>query len=172
VLKIFSLPLAGKKTATHVAPRCWRGTSQRQNKPDCLIAYGRSGYRAQYYISEDDGRHFNALLVKTLNNAIRRIFERSPGPPGWVEIYRSFGGPWSKVWIHEDTEAFQNAHDGEFLPRRWAPLASKSVWIRAPLPKFPALDVKGTWLSLGDQAYRQDPYKADRDHRLWLAAHA
>lgn len=43
---------------------------------------GRSNYRAQYYISGEDGSNLNKLLVKALVDAIRRIFERSPGPPG------------------------------------------------------------------------------------------
>jgi hypothetical protein len=38
----------------------------------------------------------------------------------------------------------------EFLPRRWAVNYPESIGLPAPLPKQPAVDVKGTWLSDDD----------------------
>lgn len=133
---------------------------------------GRSGYRAQYHLSEEEGREYNALLVGALIPAIQRIYDHRTGRPDWSELKHSLAGPWSKIWVFGDSGPFKDAADGDFLPRRWADRAARSVWIRAPLPADPALDVKGTWVSSLDHLYKQDPCKADRDHQIWLAGHA
>lgn len=132
---------------------------------------GRSGYRAQYYLSQNEGRQYNACLVNALVPAIRQIYDRRPRPPGWSDLRHSLAGPWSKVWVFGDSDPFADAADGEFLPRRWVGRAP-TIWIRAPQPDDPALDVKGTWVFSQDGTYKQDPDKKDRDHQIWLAAHA
>jgi hypothetical protein len=72
----------------------------------------------------------------------------------------SFEGPYSKIWVLGDSAPFCAAREGEFRPRRWAD--SSSLWMRAPRPDNPGIEVKETWVSNSDHQYRQDPLKADR----------
>ena len=76
---------------------------------------------------------------------------------------QSWTGPWSKIWVTGDAEPFKQAPTGEFRPRRWAARTAASVWLAAPLPDAPSIDVKGTWIGESDRRYRLDPDKADRD---------
>jgi len=127
---------------------------------------GRCGYRAQYYRSVTEGKHFNRLVVEALCEAAKRIFERHPNEPGWSIVERSLMGEHSKVWPYGDkSEAFVDAPRGEFAPRRWAD-RDHSVFLRAPLPQRPALDLKGTWLADEDRSCQADPTKADRHETL------
>jgi hypothetical protein len=122
---------------------------------------GRSGYRAQYYLSEEEGICFNRMLIDALIEPLRAVFHA-----GDVEV-RSFSGPGSKIWVHGDSVPFREAAHGEFLPRRWATeRPSSSLALRAPLPPFTAIELKGAWLSRADNSYRIDPDKADRDFDL------
>jgi hypothetical protein len=127
---------------------------------------GRSGYRAQYYLSPVEGARFNGMLVKALLEPIERIYDLHPYR-SWDCVKRSIEGPWSKVWVYGDSGPFADSPDGEFRPRRWAERADQSIWLRAPLPAFSAIDVKGTWISDVDGHYEQDPDKADRADCLW-----
>jgi hypothetical protein len=78
---------------------------------------GRCGYRAQYYRSVEEGKHFNRLLVEALCDAANRIFERNPKEPRWPILERSLMGEHSKVWPYgERSEAFVEAPKGEFAP--------------------------------------------------------
>lgn len=127
---------------------------------------GRCGYLAQYYRSVAEGKHFNRLLVDALCDAAKWIFDRYPKEPGWPIVERSLMGPHSKVWVYGDkSEAFVDAPEGEFAPRRWGH-RSHSVFLRAPLPQRPAIDLKGTWLTDEDRSYQPDPDKADRHEML------
>jgi len=127
---------------------------------------GRSGYRAQYYLSPAEGARFNGMLMKVLLEPIKRIYELDPRR-SWDSVKRSIEGPWSKIWVQGDSKPFTDAPDGEFCPRRWAECANQSIWLRAPLPAVPAIDIKGTWISDLVGHYEQDPDKADRDDCLW-----
>ena len=126
---------------------------------------GRCGYRAQYHLSISQGENFNLMLVNALRNAAKLIFDRDPKSPGWSVVERSLLGPQSKIWVYGDNRPFAVAPEGEFTPRRWAHRRD-SVWLRAPLPDHPAIDLKGTWLADKDQSYRIDPLKADRGKDL------
>jgi hypothetical protein len=128
---------------------------------------GRSGYRAQYYLSPAEGARFNGMLVKVLLEPIKQIYNLDLHPPPWDSVKHSIEGPWSKIWVYGDSKPFADSRDGEFCPRRWADRADGSIWLRAPLPVLPAIDVKGTWISDVDGHYQQDPDKADRDDCLW-----
>jgi len=124
---------------------------------------GRSGYRAQYYLSSAEGIRFNRMLVRSLIEPIKAIFDIDPRRQDWNSVKLSIEGPWSKVWVHGDSKPFADAPDGQFRPRRWANRAEGSIWLRAPLPASPAVEIKGTWISDIDGGYKQDPDKADRD---------
>lgn len=126
---------------------------------------GRGGYRAQYYLSVSDGQHFNRMLVDALCDAAKRIFEREPKSPGWLSVERSLMGTYSKVWVNGDSKPFLDAPEGEFAPRQWA-YRTHTVWLKAPLPQQPAIDLKGTWLADKDQSHQLDDWKANRDEVL------
>ena len=126
---------------------------------------GRCGYRAQYYFSVSDGEHFNKALVTSLSGAAKQIFESGPKSPGWPVVERSIMGPDSKIGVNGDAEPFRDAPKGEFSPRRWAHRAH-TIWLRAPLPQHPGIELKGTWLDEKDQSYRLDPTKSDR-HKVY-----
>src|SRR5689334_236195 len=124
---------------------------------------GRAGYRAQYYLSADGGRTFNDALVAALFSAANNAFERDPKAPGWEVVEKAVHGPHSKLWINGDGDPFVGAPEREFSPRRWAQRASNSVWLKAPLPSAPAIDLKGTWLCDRTRAVKEDvEYKGDR----------
>jgi hypothetical protein len=133
---------------------------------------GLSGYRAQYYLSVEDGIEFNRLLVDALIEAARLIHEREAAKLAWKCFQHSFNGPWSKVWIHCDSQAFMNAPRGELRPWRCAEDHPTSIGLCAPLPAETALDLKGTWVADADQSHRQDvDWKGDRALRLHERCH-
>jgi hypothetical protein len=124
---------------------------------------GRSGYRAQYYLSREEGVLFNRALLDALLEPIEMIIKLQNSREDWASIKFSLEGPWSKVWVHGDSAPFCDAPEDDFLPRRWARFANQSVWIRAPLPAASAIEIKGTWVSDLDGHYKLDPVKLDRD---------
>ena len=178
-------PMIGQVASEAIDPQLTRPASWRWEPGEIMIGHGRAimvipltrdtfddlfngrcGYRAHYYRSIRDGQHFNRLLVEALCDAAKRIFERSPKPPDWPIVERSLMGPYSKVWVYgEQGEPFVSAPEGEFAPRGWAHL-TRSVFLRAPLPQRPAIDLKGTWLADTDRSYQVDCSKADRDKVL------
>jgi len=129
---------------------------------DALIN-GRSGYRAQYYLSCLEGAAFNLGLVAAILPALEvATVDEDSGLKLW-----SFRGPWSKIWVTGDHAPFAAAPIGEFQPRRWIQRSPASVWLRAPLPAEPAIDVIGSWISDDHGKHMQDPDKADRDCCLY-----
>jgi hypothetical protein len=81
-------------------------------------------------------------------------------------------GPESKAWVLGDSGPFAVERDGEFRPRRWIERAGFSIWLRAPYPAKPELEVKGTWLSNHGREYKVDPDKADRHLTMYERGHA
>lgn len=126
---------------------------------------GRAGYRAQYYLSVLEGQHFNRALIRSLCAIAKQAFERVPRPPEWSIVERSILGWYSKVWVHGDGDPFLDAPEGEFAPRRWAHRAH-TVWLRAPRPRYPAIDLIGTWLDDKDRSPRLNRSKINRDQDL------
>jgi len=129
---------------------------------------GRTGYRAQYYLSAEQGAEFNRTLVKALIEPITRTLKmvRFAVP---LEIARaSMLGRWSKIWVARDGAVFSAALQGEFRPRRWARVNPvDSMALRAPLPERPTIDLKGTWIRPQDGDQWLSPDKANRDQRLY-----
>ena len=122
---------------------------------------GRSGYRAQYYLSCDEGIHFNCVIMGALHEPLRIARELAD----LSETFdHSFTGPWSKIWVEGDDRPFQTAAPDDFRPRRWVKRleGKESFWLRAPLPDQPAIEVKGTWVSSASGQYKQDISKVDR----------
>jgi hypothetical protein len=130
-----------------------------------LLFNGRSGYRAHYYVSADDGAYFNRTLIDALTPIILSV--GIPSSPRLNIIKSSIAARWSKVWVADDTQVFGCAPPDEFRPSRWAEKRrAGNMGLRAPRPAGPAIDVKGTWIRPSDGAIWIDPIKKTRDQDL------
>ena len=123
---------------------------------------GRSGYRAQYCLSVKEGRQYNRALVDALVPALRYAHANLSDPRlRWCDVEQSLTGSYSKIWIADDQEHFQNAPAALHVPgwMGWG--------LRVPLPSSPKLDVKGTFIRPGSRdEFTTKPYR-DRDlHRV------
>jgi len=99
---------------------CGRAIASFPLKADTFDALfnGRSGYRAQYYLSCQEGSNFNAMLIGALLKPLRAACDRAPASHATL-LQHSFGGPFSKVWVLGDGGPFCAAPTDEFKPRRW-----------------------------------------------------
>jgi hypothetical protein len=106
---------------------------------------GRSGYRAQYYLSPEEGILFNRRVVEGLMEATRIAYDRSPLEVTLERIERSLFAPHAKVWVYREREAFDAAAVDTLNPPRWVENCA-SRGRRVPLPHHPCLDLKGAFL--------------------------
>jgi hypothetical protein len=128
---------------------------------------GRTGYRAQYYLSIACGVAFNRALIDALVEPICFALDVMDFAVPSSIIRTSLRGRWSKIWVAKDDEVFPAAEPGELRPTRWAnamPLCR--MGLRAPFPERPAIELKGTWIRPSDGAPWLPCDKADRDQRL------
>ncbi len=133
---------------------------------------GRSGYRAQYYLSCDEGIQFNNEIVKALSKSLG-LTHQNVSVEEFADLERSFAGPFSKIWVLGDGAPFLAAPENEFMPRRWVENNSVSIGLRAPLPDPPTIEVKGSWITNASNEYREDVvWKGDRHSRLARSGYA
>jgi hypothetical protein len=113
---------------------------------------GRSGYRAQYYLSVVDGRRYNRAIVDGLTPAIQQAHGRLPSfEAQWSDVEQSLRGASSKIWMPKDEEVLKAA-PAALRPPRWAEFwrNSESAWgLRVPLPPDPQIDLKGSFIRPG-----------------------
>jgi hypothetical protein len=145
--------------------------TDRLKRDTCDVLFnGRSGYRAQYDLSCEEGNHFNRLLVEALTKAAQHVRTLRPLTQDWDLVSRSFDGPWSKIWVHDDRTHFNAAiHAGWMLrPPSWVKNSHcETVGLSAPLPKVLKVNLKGTWVTDRDHQHRLDAeWKSDRCLRL------
>lgn len=108
---------------------------------------GRSGYRAQYYVSPCDGEAFNASLVAKIKPSVLRCWQLAPGLPEVSLAELSIDGPWTKVWVSGDGNPFCDAQPNTLKPPRWVQNSSEDGMARRiPLPNKCGLDFKGTFV--------------------------
>jgi hypothetical protein len=86
---------------------CGRAIASFPLNPDTFDALfnGRSGYRAQYYLSCQEGIAFNAMLISALLRPLSIACERAPAGKIDVSQY-SFEGSHSKIWVLGDSAPF------------------------------------------------------------------
>lgn len=133
---------------------------------------GRSGYRAQYYLSCKEGIQFNNELLRALMKPFAVTCQKVPAKE-FAVLERSFVGPYSKIWVLGDGTPFRAAPDGEFMPTRWVANNPASLGLRAPLPDPPTIEIKGSWITNANHEYREDMvWKADRHSRLSKSGYA
>lgn len=117
---------------------------------------GRCGYRAQYYLSPEEGEAFNRRVIDALEQVLvapaSTKLEISPG-----RIQRSFKGNYSKIWAFDETRVFDAAAPGMLMPPKWKSYAGRGT--RLPLATY--LDVKGTFIQ-PDGTDWLDPIKLTR----------
>lgn len=153
---------------------CRRGIATFPLAPDTFDALfnGRSGYRAQYYLSCDEGVQFNNEIMKAISESLALTHQKAPAEES-ADLERSFVGPFSKIWVLGDRAPFLAAPENEFMPRRWVENNPVSIGLRAPLPSSPAIEVKGSWITNDGNEYREDVvWKGDRHSRLARSGYA
>jgi hypothetical protein len=128
---------------------------------------GRSGYRAQYYLSPEEGVLFNHSLLVGLTSSILETYQRTPLAAPWDLLCQSLLSPHSKIWVLGEQKAFDEAADETLNPPRW--VANKATRGRkAPLPAHLTLDLNGAFLHPKSRELFVDDLKLDRPHDLFM----
>lgn len=122
---------------------------------------GRSGYRAQYYLSPEEGILFNRELIAALEPALRASHSNRPLPVEFEFAEASLRAPHSKVWVYNEKVAFDEAAHETLNPPRWVS-SGKTRGRRAPLPDHYTVDVKGTFINPPATDFFVDEPKLDR----------
>jgi hypothetical protein len=124
---------------------------------------GRCGYRAQYYLSPEEGEAFNRRVIEVLEPIAATAESAVLGVPHDL-IRRSLLGPYSKIWAFDEQAAFDAAMPGMLMPARWR---SNGAGRGTRLPLASRVDVKGTFVQ-PDGQYWVDELKLDRPMDLHL----
>jgi hypothetical protein len=106
---------------------------------------GRSGYRAQYYLSPEEGIIFNRRLVDNFEPVVSVAFEQAPLAVRFDAVTNSLLAPHAKIWIYEERDAFDNALIDGLNPRRWI-INQATRGRRAPLPPHCTIELKGAFI--------------------------
>jgi len=122
---------------------------------------GRSGYRAQYYLSPEEGVLYNSDLLSVLTPAVKQSYDQAPVDVKWTSIAQSLAGPHSKVWVFNEKLAFDQAQSNILNPPRWVQNGA-IPGRKVPLPMECAIDVKGAFIHPETMDIRVDEAKADR----------
>ncbi|MDD1532715.1 hypothetical protein C7U89_01480 [Bradyrhizobium sp. WBOS4] len=117
---------------------------------------GRCGYRAQYYLSPEEGEAFNRRIIDVLEQMLVVPASARLGVPQ-PAIQRSFKGGYSKIWAFDERRVFDEAAPGMLMPPRWRSYAGRGT----RLPLASRLDVKGTFIQ-PDGTDWVDPLKLTR----------
>jgi len=131
-----------------------------------LFFNGRSGYRAQFYLSPEEGLIYNRRAVEVLMPAVRVAHEKSPIADDYSLIERSLLTPHAKIWVDEERAVFDEAQEYTLNPDRWV-RCSRSRGRKAPLPQNPRLDLKGAFIDPSSSNFFVDQLKADRSCDLF-----
>jgi hypothetical protein len=124
---------------------------------------GRSGYRAQYYLSPEEGEAFNRRVIEVLEPVVATVDLAALGVSRAL-IRGSLLGPYSKIWAFDEQAAFDAATPGMLMPARWR---SNGAGRGTRLPLASCVDVKGTFIQ-PDGQYWVDELKLDRAMDLHL----
>jgi hypothetical protein len=122
---------------------------------------GRAGYRAQYYLSPEEGVLYNRDILKGLASAIHHAYERQPLTIEWPLVERSIDAPHAKIWVFEEKAAFDSAAPAQLNPPRWV-ANNATTGRKVPLPDHFTLDVKGAFIGPGTDDMFIDEPKLDR----------
>lgn len=126
-----------------------------------LLFNSRSGYRAQYYLSPEEGILYNRCIIDYLIPVMRLACGRAQLEVAFKLIERSLMTPHAKIWITDEKEAFGNASEYSLNPRRWVD-NDATLGRRCPLPDHPKIDLKGSFIDPYTQDFWVCELKADR----------
>lgn len=70
---------------------------------------GNSGYRAQYYLSPEEGVLFNRDVLAALAPAIEESYRKRPLRVPIEHVRRSLNAPHAKIWVFNEIQAFDEA---------------------------------------------------------------
>lgn len=121
----------------------------------------RSGYRAQFYLSPEEGVFFNRDVILALGSAVRATLSQSHLAASWELVEASLLGPHSKIWIFDEKAAFDQAIENGLSPNRWVKNGA-SRGRKAPLPLECAIDLKGVFVHLATRNIWVSELKLDR----------
>jgi hypothetical protein len=122
---------------------------------------GPAGYRAQYYLSPDEGVLYNRDILSGLEPALRLAYVRQPLGVDFSLVEKSIRAPHSKIWVFGEQKAFDDAADNTLNPPRWVE-NDATRGRKAPLPKHFMIDVKGAFLHPASNDLFVDELKLDR----------
>ncbi|WP_124305199.1 hypothetical protein [Pseudomonas chlororaphis] len=122
---------------------------------------GRSGYRAQYYLSPEEGVLYNRDVLQGLKGALSRAYHQQPLAESLEVVLRTIDGPHAKVWLFDEIAAFNSSPAGSLNPQRWIDNGADRGR-RTPLPSHLTLDIKGTFIKPLTGELFVDPLKLDR----------
>jgi hypothetical protein len=116
-----------------------------------LLFNGRSGYRAQYYLSPEEGIVYNRQIIDGLIPAINSAYDRNPLrdiPFDLIEC--SLRTPHAKIWVFEKPgyNPFNKAAENTLNPARWVQNNKACLGRRCPLPNCLQIDLKGSFIDL------------------------
>jgi hypothetical protein len=128
---------------------------------------GRSGYRAQYYLSPEEGVLYNRDIINGLVSVLESANRQTPLQVEFNRIETSLRAPHSKIWIFNEREAFDEAVADLLSPLRW--VAHRATTGRkAPLPDHCMIDVKGAFIRPDTGDLFVDELKLDRACDLFM----
>ena len=132
-----------------------------------LLFNGRSGYRAQYYLSPEEGVLYNKQILDGFLPVVRTAYERSKIQVSFRLIECSLRAPHAKIWVFEERQAFNDALEETLNPLRWVENGAK-LGRRVPLPSHSTIDLKGAFVSPDMENLYVDPLKLERPCDLHL----
>ena len=106
---------------------------------------GRSGYRAQYYLSPEEGVLFNRRILDGIVEAIQFAYRRNPLTVALDAVEQSLNAPHAKIWIYREQDAFEEATPDLLNPARWVENGA-TRGRRIPLPIDHSIDLKGAFI--------------------------
>ncbi len=127
---------------------------------------GRSGYRAQFYLSPEEGVLYNRDVLQGLRTAVASAYSQQPLSVSVDIMLRSLDGPHSKIWVFDEKAAFDETPRHSLTPPRWVK-NNGDRGLRAPLPKHLMIDIKGVFIHSTSGNLFIDDYKLDRSCDLY-----
>lgn len=125
------------------------------------IFNGRSGYRAQFYLSPEEGVLYNREILDRLCTAIEVSYSKQSMEVPLDLVIQSLRAPHAKLWVGNEQAAFDEAAEETLNPLRWVE-NNAGRGRRAPLPNDPMIDVKGAFIDPLTNDFFVDKLKIDR----------
>ena len=122
---------------------------------------GRSGYRARYYLSPEEGVLYNRDVLQGLKSPLSNAYMQQTLAEPLEIVLRTVDAPHAKVWVFGETAAFDSSPENSLNPHRWVENGA-TRGRRTPLPSHLTLDVKGAFLRPSTGELFVDSLKLDR----------